>query len=52
MGIAGHENTGKSAVVLAAFNGDEEAKKKGETLEILDFDGGGAASASAFYPEN
>ena len=52
VGIAGHENTGKSAIVLDAFTKDEEATKRGDTLEILDFDGGGSASASAFYPDN
>jgi hypothetical protein len=52
VGIAGHENTGKSAIVLDAFVKDEEATKRGDTLEILDFDGGGSASASAFYPDN
>jgi len=52
MGIAGHENTGKSAIVLAAFSNDKEAEEKKETLEIIDFDGGGAASASAHYPNN
>ena len=52
VGIAGHENTGKSAIVLDAFNRDEEATKNGDTLDIIDFDGGGSASASAFYRDN
>ena len=52
VGIAGHENTGKSAIVLDAFVKDEEATKRGDTLEIVDFDGGGSASASAFYADN
>ena len=38
--------------MLDAFTKDEEATKRGDTLEILDFDGGGSASASAFYPDN
>ena len=41
VGIAGHENTGKSAIVLDAFVKDEEATKRGDTLEIEDFEGGG-----------
>lgn len=52
VGIAGHENTGKSGIVLSAFANDKEATERGDTLEILDFDGGGSASASAHYPDN
>jgi len=52
VGIVGHENTGKSAIVLDAFSKDEEATKNGDALDIIDFDGGGSASASAFYPDN
>ena len=54
-GIIGHENTCKTAIVTAAYNkyweefqDDEEPKQ----LWILDFDGGGFANKSAFYPEN
>ena len=52
VGVAGHENSGKTAIILDAFNRDEEATKNGDTLDIIDFDGGGSASASAFYPDN
>ena len=46
--IAGHENTGKSAIVLDAFS---KSNSDGQ-LWILDFDGGGAGTASAFHRDN
>tara|TARA_R100000152_G_C6778583_1_gene209388 strand:- start:655 stop:1641 length:987 start_codon:yes stop_codon:yes gene_type:complete len=50
MGIAGHDNTAKTAIVTDAFVRDEGARERGEELWILDFEGGGAANKSAFYP--
>lgn len=54
--IAGHENTGKTAIVLDAYDkvktgfvDPQHAKQVVGDLWILDFDGGGAASAAAFY---
>lgn len=49
MGIAGHDNTGKTAIVTDAFTKDERAREAGEELWILDFEGGGAANKSAFH---
>ena len=54
-GLIGHENTCKTAIVTAAYNkyweeiGEDEQPKQ---LWLLDFDGGGFANKSAFYPEN
>jgi hypothetical protein len=52
MGIIGHENTGKTGIVFDFFQKycDEEDEPK--YLAVLDFDGGGAATKSAFYPDN
>ena len=52
MGIAGHDNTGKTAIVTDAFSRDEGAQERGEELWILDFEGGGAANKSAFHSDN
>jgi len=54
MGVIGHENTGKSGVVLHFFQNYCDKISDGEPkyLAILDFDGGGAATKSAFYPDN
>ena len=56
MGIIGHENTGKSGIVLDFFQKycDETiaAEEEPKYLAVLDFDGGGAATKSAFYPDN
>lgn len=54
-GIIGHENTCKTAIVTAAYNKYWEEIGEGEQpkqLWLLDFDGGGFANKSAFYPEN
>ena len=48
MGITGHENTTKTGLVTAAYDAYEGDKE----LWILDWDGGGAANKSAFYPDN
>jgi len=52
VGVAGHENTGKTAIILDAFSSDEEAAEKNEQLWVIDFDGGGSATASAFHSDN
>ncbi len=52
MGIAGHDNTGKTAIVTDAFANDKEAAKNNEELWIIDFEGGGAANKSAFHKNN
>tara|TARA_A100001515_G_scaffold89218_1_gene70924 strand:+ start:1403 stop:2389 length:987 start_codon:yes stop_codon:yes gene_type:complete len=51
MGVVGHENTGKSAIITDAFVNDAGAKERGEELWILDFEGGGAANKSAFHSD-
>jgi len=55
VGLIGHENTGKSASVTAAFNMHvKKMLKEGQTskkLMCIDFDGGAQANKSAFYPE-
>jgi len=56
MGIIGHENTGKSAIVLDFYqkycDKQTKAEKPIKDLWIIDFDGGGAASKSAYYGDN
>jgi len=49
MGIAGHDNTGKTAIVTDALVKDDAAKERNEELWIIDFEGGGAANKSAFH---
>jgi hypothetical protein len=56
MGIAGHDNTGKTAIVTDAFNRWVNAPERSEIeqdmqLWILDFEGGGAANKSAFHSD-
>tara|TARA_R110002012_G_scaffold41648_1_gene113812 strand:+ start:2185 stop:3174 length:990 start_codon:yes stop_codon:yes gene_type:complete len=51
MGIAGHDNTGKTAIVTDAFVKDKAAQERDEQLWILDFEGGGAANKSSFHSE-
>ena len=51
-GIAGHENTGKTAIVTDAFVNDKKAEELNEELWIIDFEGGGAANKSAFHKNN
>ena len=52
MGIIGHENTGKSGIVLDFFQKYCDETEEPKHLAVLDFDGGGAATKSAFYPNN
>lgn len=52
VGVAGHENTGKTAIILDAFSSDKEAAERNEQLWVIDFDGGGSATASAFHSDN
>ena len=52
VGIAGHENTGKTAIVTDAFVNDKKAEELNEELWIIDFEGGGAANKSAFHKNN
>ena len=52
MGVIGHENTGKSGIVLDFFQNYCNDTEKPKHLAVLDFDGGGAATKSAFYPDN
>ena len=51
MALVGHENTGKTGIVFDTFQ--KYCNTGGDKiLAVIDFDGGGAASKSAFYPEN
>lgn len=54
MGIAGHDNTAKTAIVTDAYAKWQEMDERTDAekdmeLWILDFEGGGAANKSAFY---
>ena len=56
-GVVGHEGTGKSGVVMDAFmkgwlDNHEDAEKhqaRGDFLNVIDFDGGGAVARSTHY---
>lgn len=48
-GVVGHENTGKTGIVMDALMTNEEAVARGDMLWVFDFDGGGSASRSAHY---
>mgnify|MGYP006402409825 CR=1 FL=1 len=48
-GVVGHENTGKTGIVMDALMKNEEAVANGDMLWVYDFDGGGAASRGAHY---
>lgn len=51
--IAGHENTGKTAIVLDAFDRHCKNDSNGkDQLWILDFDGGGVGTTTAFHSNN
>ena len=57
MGIAGHDNTGKTAIVTDAFTKwlampERTEQEKKMQLWIMDFEGGGAANKSAFHSNN
>lgn len=52
MGIIGHENTTKTAIVTSAHTTYAAQIEKPKELWIIDFDGGGAANKSAFHPDN
>ena len=57
MGIAGHDNTGKTAIVTDAFtrwisNDIRTDEERRQQLWIIDFEGGGAANKSAFHRDN
>jgi len=57
MGIAGHDNTGKTAIVTDAFSKwlampERTEQEKEMQLWIMDFEGGGAANKSAFHRDN
>ena len=57
MGIAGHDNTGKTAIVTDAFTRwlampERTEQEKEMQLWIMDFEGGGAANKSAFHRDN
>ena len=57
MGIAGHDNTGKTAIVTDAFARwlampERTEQEKEMQLWIMDFEGGGAANKSAFHRDN
>jgi|TARA_R110002051_G_scaffold321564_2_gene409550 hypothetical protein len=53
MGIVGHDNTGKTAIVTDAYSKFMKANPESdEQLWILDFEGGGAANKSAFHRDN
>jgi len=52
MGVAGHDNTAKTAIITDAFENDEGARERNEELWGLDFEGGLAANKSAFYSDN
>jgi hypothetical protein len=57
MGIAGHDNTGKTAIVTDAFTKwlampERTEQEKEMQLWIMDFEGGGAANKSAFHRDN
>ena len=57
MGIAGHDNTGKTAIVTDAFTKwlampERTEQEKKMQLWIMDFEGGGAANKSAFHNNN
>ena len=57
MGIAGHDNTGTTAIGTDAFTKwlampERTEQEKEMQLWIMDFEGGGAANKSAFHSDN